>query len=125
MPETPGGVVHEHWEGLAQPNNTCMHSFTKQYVDLQSTHEVDTVISGRLVVSGRGQRSNSILVRHDGSQQGKGVIQSLASQDGKAGPAACRPHPDRAICRTAGKQGCTAHFALAKLQQGHDVTSGM
>jgi len=53
------------------------------------------------------------------------VIGSLASQDGKAGPAARRPHPHCAICRAAGKQRCTAQLALAKLQQGHKFMSGV
>ncbi len=69
--KTFSGLVHKGCEGLAQANNTCMHSFTKQYVAQRgaklscqprqlSTQEVSIVIPGRLVVSGRGKARTGI-----------------------------------------------------------------
>lgn len=67
-----GAAQHIWWtcakglEGLAYANNTCMHSFTTQYVAQRgamfkdqtrqlSTQEVGCVIPGRLVIFGRGR----------------------------------------------------------------------
>ena len=121
MPQHMHAQLHKQYVAQSGTKLSCQ-------TRLQSTHEVVIVIPGRLVVSGRGKtrtRCVSLLVRHDGGQQGKGVVRSLASQDGEAGPAARRPHPHCAICRAAGKQRCTAQLALAKLQKVHNFTSGV